>query len=212
MTEPTTSSGVEKLIEKLRLDGIKAGEDEGQRIVDEAEKKAQDILSKAQEAARETVARANAEIEKEREGAHEAIRLALRDAILEMKERITSRFKSQILRLVGKEFSDNDFLRQVILAVAGRSAPPAGEPFEILISAESTGGAPSKLDTFILSASREMLREGVELRPAAGDEPGIRLRLRDRDMEIDLTEHAVSSLILSHLSPRFRQIVEGVKH
>lgn len=206
----TTSSGVEKLIEKLRNEGIKAGEDQAQKVMAEAEKKAQEMLAGARAEADEYLTRARADIEKERKGAHEALQLALRDAILEMKERLISRFNAQVRRLIEKDISGTDFLKQLILIVAGRATPPKNERIEILLS---SGGEMKneELDSFINTVSREMLREGVELKPATHDDPGIRVRLSDKETEIDLTDKAISDLILRHLASRFRQIIEGVK-
>jgi V/A-type H+-transporting ATPase subunit E len=40
--------------------------------------------------------------------------------------------------------------------------------------------------------------------------PGIRIRLVDRDVEIDLTDASVAALLLQHLQPRFRAFLEGM--
>jgi V/A-type H+-transporting ATPase subunit E len=39
---------------------------------------------------------------------------------------------------------------------------------------------------------------------------GIRLRLVDHDVTLELTDKAVASLILQHLQPRFRALIEGI--
>ena len=55
-----------------------------------------------------------------------------------------------------------------------------------------------------------MLREGIELKPMGDTTPGIRIRLVGQDVEIDLTERAVADLLLKHLLPRYRAVLEGV--
>jgi V/A-type H+-transporting ATPase subunit E len=54
-----------------------------------------------------------------------------------------------------------------------------------------------------------MLREGVSLGAADGLQAGIRIKLVDQNMQIDLTESAVSQLLLRHMLPRFRALLRG---
>ena len=39
---------------------------------------------------------------------------------------------------------------------------------------------------------------------------GIRVRLLDDDLEIDLTDEAIAELLLEHLQPRFRAVLTGM--
>ena len=66
------------------------------------------------------------------------------------------------------------------------------------------------LSHFIVSVANDVLREGVELRNDEGLDCGVRLYLRDKDVHIDLTDEAVADLLLEHLQPRFRAILEGM--
>jgi V/A-type H+-transporting ATPase subunit E len=54
-----------------------------------------------------------------------------------------------------------------------------------------------------------MLREGVTFGVANDGESGIRVCLVDQDARIDLTESAISELLLRHLLPRFRALLRG---
>ena len=54
-----------------------------------------------------------------------------------------------------------------------------------------------------------MLREGVELKPSDELQGGIRVQLLGEDMEIDLSDEALSDMLLKYLLPRYRAIVSG---
>lgn len=210
-----TSSGVEKLIERLRQEGIKAGEDGAKNIVFEAEKKAAEILAAARLEAEGLIQNARKEIEREQKATLEALKIALRDSILQLKEGFTGRFKAQVKQIVEKELSDRDFLRKMILAITHKAAPPENEQIEILISREKFEAENSAqdegMDFFIQSITKEILRKGLEFKPSAVNEAGIQIRLIGTDIEIDLGERALSDLILSHLIPRFREAFEGIR-
>jgi V/A-type H+-transporting ATPase subunit E len=56
-----------------------------------------------------------------------------------------------------------------------------------------------------------MLREGVDLKPSDSIGGGIRIRLVGEDLEIDLSDKAISELLLQTMLPRYRTIVSGVE-
>ena len=63
---------------------------------------------------------------------------------------------------------------------------------------------------FVLGLTSEMLRQGISFSASEDGTTGIRVQVKDKDIEIDLTEEAVAVLLLQHLQPRFRAILEGV--
>jgi len=54
-----------------------------------------------------------------------------------------------------------------------------------------------------------MLRDGVELSPSENLKRGIRIRLIGEDLELDLSDQAISELLLENLLPRYQAIVRG---
>ena len=70
---------------------------------------------------------------------------------------------------------------------------------------------PKRARQTVLEITSEMLREGIELVPASDVHGGVRVQVVGDDLEIDLSDEAVSALILRHLLPRFRAILEGVE-
>ena len=62
---------------------------------------------------------------------------------------------------------------------------------------------------FVLSLGGGMLRDGMSFGVADDGEAGIRVRLVDDDVQIELTESALSELLLQHMLPRFRALLRG---
>ena len=54
-----------------------------------------------------------------------------------------------------------------------------------------------------------MLREGLSFGVTDGIKAGIRVKLVDENAQIDLTESAISQLLLRHMLPRFRALLRG---
>ena len=205
-----------------RDDGVQAGREEAETLVREAKAQVQDIIEKAKTESREIRDRTFKDIELEKTAAREALQLAVRDTILDLKSSIRARFADQVKRVVSLELEDKDFLRQLILAIAGEVGSRIADksPMEILLSdtafpeeiaqRKEASNAKDRTRHMILAITREMLREGIELKPAGKDISGIRIRIVDEDLEIDLTDECVSKLLLKHLIPRFREVLEGI--
>ena len=209
----TVSSGVQELIGRIRHEGIQAARDEAEKMIQEAHKRAAEIIDKARTEAETMITKARADIDQERQAAHEALRQAVRDTVLTFKEQLTTRFVEEVKGLVGKELKNTDFLRQMILAIAHQSAPDEAQnhALELLLSEDlfpAPDGGAASLREFIVGLANQLMQGGIEIRASSAIEAGIRLRMVGEDMEVDLTDEALSELLLKHLLPRFRAYVE----
>jgi V/A-type H+-transporting ATPase subunit E len=217
------SSGVEALIERLREQGVDAGRAEADKIVVEARRRAAQIVHEAETQAADLVEAARKEARMLQTGGEEALRIAMRDTVLRLKGELTGRFSAEVRRLIAVAMDQESFLKQLILAVAGRAREEAGvdagEAVQIqlprtLVGLEELRRNPlelreGSLSHFVLSLAGNVLAEGVTFGVGGDDARGICLYLKGKDVTIDLTDEKVAALLLQHLQPRFRAILEG---
>jgi V/A-type H+-transporting ATPase subunit E len=217
------SSGVEALIERLREQGVEAGRAEADTIVAEARRRAAQIVHEAEATAVELVETARKETRALQTGGEEALRIAMRDTVLRLKVELTERFSAEVRRLIAVAMDQEAFLKQLILEVAGRAREEAGvdagEDVRVLLPRTLVGLEELRrnplelregsLSHFVLSLAGNVLSEGVSFGVAGEDGRGICLYLKDKDVTIDLTDEKVAALLLQHLQPRFRAILEG---
>jgi V/A-type H+-transporting ATPase subunit E len=217
------SSGVEALIDRLREQGVDAGRAEADKIVVEARRRAAQIVHEAETQAAELVEAARKETRMLQTGGEEALRIAMRDTVLRLKGELTGRFSAEVRRLIAVAMDQEAFLKQLILAVAGRAREEAGvdagDAVQIqlpraLVGLEELRRNPlelreGSLSHFVLSLAGNVLAEGVTFGVVGDDARGICLYLKDKDVTIDLTDEKVAALLLQHLQPRFRAILEG---
>lgn len=219
--KPKLQSGVDELIAKLRDDGVNAGKDEAQRLVSDAQAKASSLVADAKSESETMISDARERIEKEKNAAKESLRVAVRDTELMLESELKAGFADHVKRLVSAELKDPDFLKLLILTVAGRTCPalPEKEGYEVLMPKDlfekgDVGGKLSakgkkRLHDFVLGISGDMLRDGVEIKAEDAAKPGLVIKLKDKDLEIDLTDNAISDVLLKYLLPRYRAIVSG---
>ena len=216
-----TSSGVESLISRIRDQGVSAGREEADRVITAARKEAAETLEAARKEVEAMRARASAEIAAEKTAAMEALRLAERDTILELRARVTDGFERHVRRLVSTSTLDREFVRTVVLVLAGHAADEFVKDKEAKIMMAASLTDPDDEDAqqaardvarkVTMGISADMLREGIELIPAGDDRGGVRVQLVGEDVEVDLTDKAVADLLLAQLLPRYRAITEGIE-
>ncbi len=216
------SSGVEELIRKLRDEGVASGRAEAEKIVAEAESRAEWTLKQAEEEAERIRKKAQDEAEHLKNAGRDALNTAARDAMLALKSRLTQRFAGEVKRLVGQELDKQDLLQRMILEVAGRVKDDVAEAEQVevllppnVIGLEELARDPKELEEgtlthFVRLVGRDMLKEGVDFGIAGGARSGLRLYLKDQNVTLDLSDEAVSAMLLEYLQPRFRSLLEGI--
>lgn len=212
--------GVEQLLSRIRNEGVAAAREESERMLAQARAEAASILARSCQEADSLLAEARARIKSEQEAGKAALRLAERDTLLELHAAIRRNFEHFVRRLVTRETSDVEFIRELVLALAGQVAQRCieGRNARVFVDADllaahsaeadAESALGSALNARTLELSAEMLREGIELIPASGTGPGARVRLVDEDLELDLGDEAISRLLMRFLLPRFRHIIQ----
>lgn len=222
--EQATAAGIEALIARLRQEGVDEGRAEAERIVDEAERRARVLVEKAEAAAASVRKAASEEADRLRMGGEQALKVAMRDTVLELKQILTVQFADQVRGAVSTTAGDEDLLKKMILAVASRardeSALDTAAALEIVLPRSAVGLEDLRrnpedlregsLSHFAAAAASEMLRKGVTFTRSRDESEGIRVVLSDDGVTLDLTDHAIAEVILRHLQPRFRALLEGV--
>ena len=218
------SSGIDALIAKLRDQGVSAGRSEADKIIADARAEAKRIVDQANAEAKAHIAAAHKEGDAYRTAGEEAVKTALRDTVLDMKSRLMQRFGSDVRRLTSEELSKEDTLKLMILELVGRARKDAGidkaANVEVLLPEKAAGleelrENPAELQKgratkFVLGLSDRELREGVTFSASDDVKTGVRVRMVEGDITIDLTDEAVAALLLRHLQPRFRAVLEGI--
>ena len=212
-----TSSGVQKLIARIRDDGVQAGRQEAEQLLADAQRQAARLLEDARAEVEQMRQKARAEIQTEETAALEALKLAARDTGLRLEAEVVSAFESCVKRLVSPVAHDGSVIRALLLVLAGHAVEEfvKQEEIQVLVSdllfkeADESPELKERVRHEVLGITGEMLREGVELIPSSEVEGGARVRLVGENLEIDLTEAAIHRVLMKHLLPRFRGILEG---
>ena len=219
-----TSSGVESLIERLREQGVSAGQERAESIVVDAQKRAEWIIEEAELEAQQLIDKAQKQSDALRGAGEDALKLATRDALLKLRDTLLGSFSKEVKRVVGQKMEQNAFLERLILQLAGKVREQldleSKENISIFLPNNAVGvdelkNNPEEMNVgtlthYTASIAADMLRAGVSIKVSGDVSKGLSVRLEDDDMVVDFTEETISALLLEHLQPRFRTLLQGI--
>lgn len=214
--------GVQELIDQLKSDGVSRGQAEAEALISDARKQSMAILDSAKKEAEEILTKARQEARQLEQNGKQALGLASRDATLKLKESFQHEFRKRFGKLISFTLRDDDFLKRLILEVARKSVPAEeGSQVEVLLPASKVGSEDLEksidqvqqgtLSHFVLGLTGDQLREGVTFGASDTFTEGVRVRLTESDVEVDLSDETVSALLMRFLTPRFRVLVDSSK-
>lgn len=218
------SSGVEELIDKLRSDGIEAGKNTAATLIAQAESEAARIHEEVKQQAEKIISEARLEAQRLQKGGEDALNIAMRDIVLKLKAKLNETVSERVKKLISTELAKEELLRELILEIAGKARKEADldtdNKIKMLLPAELVGleelrEHPLELEEgslshFILNVASDVLREGVSFGVSEDGKHGLRIHLEEKDIVIDLSDERIAELLLEHLQPRFRAILEGM--
>ncbi|MCH9740996.1 MAG: hypothetical protein K0U38_09190 [Epsilonproteobacteria bacterium] len=199
------AQNVQALVDKLHLQGVKAGKEEAEAILQKANEKAKQIIEEAEQRAKVIQEEAIQELEAEKKATHEAFKIALRNSVLTLKNQLFMQFKTHLQKLITQKLQDENFLEEMILTIS--SNIQSDENIELIVG--RVENYESRQDAFIESIVEKMTTEGIKLGKL--NRQGIKIQFIENNLEIDLSDEALTDLIYQLIIPRYQEMFDGVR-
>ncbi len=219
-SQNNVSTGVQGLIEQLKTQGVSSGRAEAANIVADARSEAKALVDQAKYDAEVILKDAQKQADFTVNAGTEALILAERDTVLELKEFLIETFSQQVATLIHDTLSDKDVIKHIILEMAGKEKPGLSQPVEIILPERVIGIDELRKDPELIKQGRllsvvmgnaaDMLKTEIEFKVDRSDFTGIKFRLNQQAVEIDFSDKAITAILLQHLQPRFRALLEGI--
>lgn len=217
------SSGVEALIRQLQEEGVAKGTAEANTLVADAKAQAADIKAKAQAEADALRQAAEIDAKNFRSSAEDELRTVFRDLLLKLQEDLIAQFTQKIQRLISNRALSEEMIAQMIIETVGSQKAKSGvdtaKNIDVMLPAGVVGldelrknpdaVKSGPLSDVVLGATKELLRDGVTFTSHNDIPAGIKIMLKDEKVVVDLSDTAITAMIMAHLQPRFRALLEG---
>ena len=197
---------LQELTDKLYEEGLSKGKEEGARILENARQEAERILAEARQEAEAIKEQAQKAAQDKTAKVESDLKMAAAQTLQATRKDVENLIISKISDTqVSGALAEPDFLKQVILAVAGKfSAQEAAELNLILPEALK-----AQLEPFVKGELSKALGHEVSASFSKKIPGGFRIGPKDASYFISLTDETFKSLIGEYLRPVTRKFLFG---
>jgi V/A-type H+-transporting ATPase subunit E len=200
----TGKDKIKKIGEVLKNEILQPAKEEAQKILEVAEQEARNVIRDAEAKAEEIVQSAKLRVAKERELFDISIRNVYHQGIAILRQKIENElFNSELSAWVEKQSIDTELVAKLISSlVAAIEKEGTSVDFSAYIPSQVS---PGEVNALLFKSILEKLRErSVVIGEFAG---GVRLKLHDKHLTLDLSDEALEELIGPYIRKDFREIL-----
>lgn len=200
---------VRKICDALKAETLDPAKREAEALINESKRKAKEIVDAARAEGEALIAHAEEEIVKKRATAESALRLAARQTIEALKQKIESQFfNRELTGLVETELQKSDVIAKLIETVVNAIEKEGVEVnleaiVPKIISAEEVNKALGK------AIIERLKSKSVILGDIKG---GAEVKLIDKHITLDITDEALCNLLADYIRDDFRELIFSGKN
>ena len=203
------TESLESFVKKLQSEGVDAGKEAAEEIKKEATLEAEKILADAKEEAEKIVAKAKNGADKQISRAQTELELAVRDALLKLRESLGNVLSSLLMQRTEKKLSEPEYIGEIIREV-------------ITTYAKADAGLKSPVEVNISKKTRDKFSDSVlkDLSRNLGDgqdKMGLHATLSKAGFEykihgatVEVSPDSVSELLSEMVNPALQEIIDTV--
>lgn len=186
---------IQELTDKIYREGVEKGNEEAQRLIEDAQKKAQNLIADAQKEAEGIIANARKSANELTENTKSELKLFAGQALNALKTEITNLLTNETVSEAVKGFiADKDYFNKFIVALAAQWS--ANEPVVI-----SVKDAESLKKYFTLNA-KDLLDKGVKIEEVNGVKALFSISPADGSYKVNFGEEEFENYFKEFLRPQ----------
>ena len=196
--------GMNKLIDRIKRDGIEASDRERERILGQAREEAERLVAEAREKAKKLLETADHESGALRSQVEAETRMTVRDFVAGFKQRVSSQIIRPVIEArLTEVLEDPDFLKNALLNLFENAlTSPAGTV--IMVNEDLKEGLAA---WFSHQLSGQLAKEPPAIQ-GVGGMTGFRLKTGDRGFVWEFTLEAITAEIAAMVEPRLKSFFD----
>ncbi|MBN1781422.1 hypothetical protein JW948_09875 [bacterium] len=195
---------IDKLIEKLKKEGVEGAQQMSDDILAKARKEAADIVARARQEARDLVDQAGKEAASFEENSKRAIEQAARDGELLLKGRVETLFETVFKQEVSETMTP-EFLKTLIVKLVENWGKNNEKEVEV------SKADLKMLEDLLFKGVREELKKGITLKAGKDLMHGFRIGIKGENVYYDFTDESIAEILKRSLNARIKELLEA-KH
>lgn len=192
---------IQDLVNSIKRDGIEEAEKKAAEIIGEAQQQADDLVRNAKKEAQRIVDEAKKEVAVMKQSGIAAVQQAGRDVMLSLKKQINDQFTRILEQQVTATFSSKDLITLIVSVVSSGLVTPEDTVIEISEKQKK------QLTESLKSELAKELQSGLSLRVVPSVDVGFRLTAKDGSSYYDFSSEEVVRLLSPFLNTAVRDML-----
>ena len=192
------SNKLQELTDRLYNEGLSKGKEEGELLLSKAHSEADSIIAEARKKAEDIIRDAEDKASQLKEKAEQALISTRKDIENLLIDALCS-------EKITKSLTDEDFLKEIILAVAEKFSAQQSEEISLVLP-ESLAG---KLEPWVATELRKALGKEISVSFSKKIKGGFNIGPKDGSWYISMTDESFRSLISEYLRPVTKKLLFG---
>jgi V/A-type H+-transporting ATPase subunit E len=201
---------LKELTEIIVKEGVDKANEKAQAVLAQAQDEADQILHQARKEADDTIALAHRRAEEVRKNAEAELKLASRQIISNLKQRITDLLLVRMLNQpVQGAFNANEFLAQLILEIARNWKHSASERVDLKVLLPEARF--QEVEKFLEQRGRAVLAQGLKIEMDKQMQNGFQVAPLDGGFKLNFSEHEFMEFFKNSLRAKTQALLFEAK-
>lgn len=193
---------LKNIIQKLKTEGVDEARKKADEIISGAEKEAREIMEKARKDKESLIKSAEDKAARVKANAEEAMRQAARNVLLGLKESIVELFDRAIKIKAGEALSP-ETMKDMMVRLAEKFSASGSAEIEVILSEQDK----KEMELTFLSSLRDKVAGGVTLKASPAMEHGFRIGEKGGNAYYDFSDEAIEEAFKSYLNKKLSSIL-----
>jgi len=196
---------IKELIEKIRSEGVRAGENKAKAIELEASKRACQIIADAEAEAKRMLSEARESISRSEESSKNSLKQAARDVIIGLKKEVLAMLNKITLSHLNKTLTLEETGKLIAHLLKECKAKEKGA---VIVSLKKEDA--DKLAAVFMSELSDDIKKSLVLKPSEDIHGGFTISYDHGKSYFDFTDHALAEYIGSYIRPKLSDILKDI--
>lgn len=201
---------LQELTERIYQEGVNKANEEAEKILAEAGKKAEELVNKARREAEDIIKNADKEAGSLKENSLNELKLAGRQAISELKQKIAALVEAKVVRPETKgAFKDVAFTQELIQTIVKNWNPRESEnvSLNLLLPADKQ----KDFEVFFKEKAKNLFDKGLEVSYSDRMKNGFKIGPKEGGYLISFADEDFENFFRAFLRPRLIEMLYGEK-
>ena len=199
---------LQELTKKIYSEGVEKGNEEAEKIINNAKNEAQSIINDAKTKAESIIKEAEKKNQELNENTKSELKMASKQILNTIKQNIISVINKEIISSkINEAIADKTFIKKTIELIASnwKIDDASSANLEIILPEDKK----TELDNYLKKEATELLKKGISINYSNGLKSGFQIGPKDGGYKVSFSEEEFENYFKDFLRPKLVELLFG---